>query len=346
MSENKHLTPVFIVYADGRRLDLAHEGALQTVTVDDRLNGIGAFTLVFNTAELGEQSIIAQGSVVSIHLGYKDDIEELFSGEALYFRKMQPDNGPEQIEIKGSNALYKLLCGSRFRSFENKKTSDVIKGLIDSYSLSAEADDFGAPKEFQTEESMTDYEYLIQQANAYGKQVYADGSTIYVKNEISIRSDEIIYEWGKSLVSFESAVNIAGLAAGADYSGWDQGKNESFAGSAELGDLPVKIGGAEDWSALAPGGANAPESRMNLAAKDGDEAEQLALGKLQSNSYNFITAHGGGEGNYKLRPGMRVTVKMVGEDYEGEYMAEEVTHKIDRRGGYTSEFTLKRNMRP
>lgn len=42
---NKHLTPMWIVYVDGQRLDIAHEGALQRIVVDDRLNDVGLATL-------------------------------------------------------------------------------------------------------------------------------------------------------------------------------------------------------------------------------------------------------------------------------------------------------------
>jgi len=35
---NKHLTPVWIVYVEGKRLDTDHEGALERITVDDCLN--------------------------------------------------------------------------------------------------------------------------------------------------------------------------------------------------------------------------------------------------------------------------------------------------------------------
>jgi len=53
---------------------------------------------------------------------------------------------------------------------------------------------------------------------------------------------------------------------------------------------------------------------------------------------------GKSEGNYKLRPGMRVTIKMVGEDIEGEYMSDVVVHTFDKQNGYITEFNLKRNM--
>jgi phage protein D len=41
---------------------------------------------------------------------------------------------------------------------------------------------------------------------------------------------------------------------------------------------------------------------------------------------------------------MRVTVKAAGEAFEGEYVAEAVTHRFSLGGGYTTEFLLKRNM--
>lgn len=40
---NKHLTPVWIVYVDGKRLDTDHEGALKKIVVDNKLKFIEVF---------------------------------------------------------------------------------------------------------------------------------------------------------------------------------------------------------------------------------------------------------------------------------------------------------------
>ena len=349
MSENKHLTPVWIVYVDGRRLDTEHEGALRSITVTDRLNGVSVFSIVFftNEVKVREKGLISLDSEISIHLGYKDDVEEVFSGEVLAFRGIFPDDDVEQLEVSGCNVLHRLKHASRFRGFEEKTPSEVIKGLIDGYSLKAEVDDFGASRPFQSEENQTDYDYLMEQAKAHGKQVYATGSTVYVKGEISVRSDEVIYEWGKSLASFDTAQDISDLITGVDYIGWDHLKNESFIGSAALQDVPVKVGGPKEWSEVSKGGdGKFVDIRRDMNCKDSDEAKQLAIGWLQNRSYDFGYAYGKAEGNYRLRPGIRVTVKMVGESFEGEYTAFEVTHKFDTRSGYTTEFALKRNMCP
>lgn len=41
---------------------------------------------------------------------------------------------------------------------------------------------------------------------------------------------------------------------------------------------------------------------------------------------------------------MRVIIKMVGDIFEGEYIAQKVVHSFDRATGYTTSFVLKRNM--
>jgi phage protein D len=346
MSENKHLTPVVIMYADGRRLDLTHEGALESLTVTDRLNGISEFTFIFDAVALPQSDDIGLGSEVSICLGYKDDVQEVFAGEVTAFGNIFSESGKQQMEVKGCTVLYKLMANAQFRNFENKTTSGVIEAIIETYSLQSEVDDFGIAAPFQSEEDTTDYTYIMAQAATYGKQVYASGNTIYVKDEVSIRSDEIIYEWGKSLVKFNSKHTIKGLISEVEFSGWDSLRDESFAGRATLSDLPVRIGGEHTWRDVYSEGQEIVESALDLSGTDREGAMQLAAGRLLANSYDFCTASGAGEGNYKLRAGMRVTIKMVGEQFEGQYMAQEVVHRIGRAIGYRSEFTLKRNMAP
>ena len=347
MDVNKHMTPVFIVYVDGKRLDVEHEGALRRITVSDCLNGISSFSLIFETGDvkIWEKGIMSLESEVSIHLGYKDDVDEVFYGEITGVRGIFTANATEELEVIGHNVLHRLNHVQHCRSYEEKTASKVIKGILDGYGLKAEVDDFGADHAFQSEENRSDLEYIMELAEAYGKQVYASGSTVYVKSEITIRNDEVIYEWGKSLINLKAIQDITHVASENSNIGWDELKGEPFTGKAVMKDLPVKIEGSKDWTDVSKVGSGLfSGTKMDLSLKDTDDAKKIALGKLQTNSYSFGFAEGKGEGNYKLRPGVRVTVKMVGEAFEGEYMANAVTHVFDRRSGYTTEFTLKRNM--
>ena len=138
---NKHLTPVWIVYVEGKRLDTDHEGALKRITVDDCLNGIGRCTLLFDSSavklrDAGTQELEKK---VSIHMGYKDYADEVFCGEITKTHIKLNEYGHEELEVCCCNALYKLKHGRHLVSYEKKTASDAIKDIIGKYSLSAES---------------------------------------------------------------------------------------------------------------------------------------------------------------------------------------------------------------
>lgn len=345
--ENKHLTPVWIVYVEGKRLDTDHEGALKRITVKDCLNGIGRCTLLFDSSavKLRDAGMLELEKKISIHMGYKDDAEEVFCGEITKTRIKLNEYGHDELEVSGCNALYKLRHGRHLVSYEKKTVSDAVKDIIGKYSLSAETDKFGGKHLFSVEQGITDYDYVMNAASAYGMEVYAYDTKIYVKKEIDIHKDEIIYEWGKSLVSFEGSDDIEGMLSGAAVTGWNMGKCEAFSGKAAAGDVPVKVGGSSDWTSESKAGNTADSAEFNGRSLDADDAKNLAIGILQKNSYGYMYGNGSGEGNYKLHPGMRVTVKYAGDVFSGEYMAETVTHTLDVGGAFLTSFTLKRNMK-
>ena len=346
-NENKTLVPVWIVYVDGKRLDTKHEGALKKIVVSDRLNGVGTFSLLFDISaekllELGTFSLESQ---ISIHLGYKDDVEEVFDGEITAFAGRFEEFGHEMVEVRGCNALYKLKHGIHFISYENKSCSDVIKDIIENYSLSAETDSFGANLTFESAEGLSDYDFLMRAAERYGKDVYAYGNKIYVKDSIEVRSDEVIFEWGKSLISFFPLKDISELYSECNSIGWDSIKCEGFNGAAKISDIPKKVGGSDDWTSCSKGGNGQwIDNIIDTSLVHEEDAKNVALGRLQHNSYKFMTARGKAEGTYKLLPGMTVSIKYVGDSFSGEYITDSVLHEFSNITGYTTSFTLKRNM--
>ena len=58
----------------------------------------------------------------------------------------------------------------------------------------------------------------------------------------------------------------------------------------------------------------------------------------------YQTGVGKCEGNRYIFPGMRVTIKYVGEHFSGEYIAERVVHEVSVNGPFTTEVYVKRNM--
>ena len=327
--EEKHLTPVWIVYVDGKRLDTEHEGALQKIHMDDVLDGVGACTLEFDTSavRIAESGTFSFESVVSVHLGYKDDCEEVFAGEVTDFETRYNEYGNDKPA-----------------SFESKRLSDILKGIVDSYSLKSDIEDFGARKEYQVKLGATDLDYLLESAKKYGKTAYCYGSTVYVKDEVTVRDDDIILEWGKTLTKFSGREQLKGLLSGCSFTGWNENVCEAISGSASLKDLPVKIGGSKSWEDNSNGAGGKWQSVFwGDTVYDNDDAKALAIGKLVESSFRYQTGVAKCEGDYRIHPGMRVNIKYVGRKFSGEYIADRVEHDLSVGGAFVTTVHLKRN---
>jgi phage protein D len=345
---NKHLTPVWIVYVDGKRLDTDHEGALQKIHVDDIVDGIGFCTLVFDSSavKIAETGTFSLESEVSVHLGYKDDCDQVFVGEVTDFDIQCNEYGNEQTIITCRNCLYKLENAHKAVSFESKNISDALKELIDSYSIKSDIDTFGPTKTYFSEIHTNDLKFILQNAKNYGKTVYAYDSTIYIKDEVTVANDDIIMEWGKSLISFKGHEQLRNQCSECTFVGWDELNCEAITGTASLSEISLKVGGNSSWEDNSKG-ADGKWNSTYLADDlfDNDDAKNRAIGKLTNSSFDYQTGVAKGEGNYKVHPGMRLNIKYVGKKFSGEYIASRVEHDISIGGAFTTTVYVKRNMK-
>ena len=75
--------------------------------------------------------------------------------------------------------MHRLQNAHQALSFEFKTLSEALVSRLESYGIKAQVDSFGTKKYF-VESQMTDYEFLMESANKYGKTVYAHGNKVYV----------------------------------------------------------------------------------------------------------------------------------------------------------------------
>jgi phage protein D len=347
MSDNKRLVPTCIIYVDGSRLNTACEGAFRSVRVTDTMNRAGICTIAFDYSDLGNENTknFSFNSELSVHLGYKDDVQEVFNGEITGKRITLPDYGASRYSVTAHSYLQRLNHAIRNRVFENKTESQAVSDIISKYGLQAECDSFGLQKPYRQGEPQTDLELILGFAERYGRDICAVGKKVYVKERMTHKRDEIIYEWGKSLIDFRTKEDIKKQSGSVQVLGWNMMKAGGFSAKKTLEDVTQKVGGGSAWTkASRSGGKQWVHNMFDHEAADSKEAEEIALGKLRQMSFQYLRAEGSGEGNQKLSAGMEVTVKYVGKAYSGDYIAEAVIHDFSLEGGYITEFKLKRNM--
>lgn len=344
--ENKNLTPVWIAYVDGKRLSTDYEGALRKIYINDRLDFIGTASLLFDISavDFDNDDIFVLGSEVSIHLGYKDDVEEVFVGEVTEFAPRFEEYNAPSMEVKIQTKLNELKKGHKFKSFENKTPASIIKDIVSKYDLTPDVEDFGPENIYTEQYNLTDYDYITYLADKYGKFIYCYNNTVYVKTEISPTNDDVVLEWGKTLISARTEINLRNQLSAVTATGWDVMKCEGFTATATMKDVPLKIGGEYCWEDNSRG--YDPHKVMQLNSADfTDEAEAMEIAKavILKRSLQFQTCEAKTEGNYHIRPGNRITVKYLGKESDGEYLVSSVEHTFNVQEGYFTTCHLKRN---
>ena len=109
-------------------------------------------------------------------------------------------------------------------------------------------------------------------------------------------------------------------------------------------DVPLKIGGEYCWEDNAKGyDPYKIEQLSSSSFTDEKDAMDVARSVLLGRSMQFQSCEAKTEGNCRIRPGNRLTVKYLGKHSDGEYLVWSVEHDFSVQDGYFTTCHLKRN---
>ena len=344
--ENRTLTPVWIAYVDGVRLGTGYEGALKRIYIHDRLDSAGTASLLFGSSPLDfcNDGTFTIGSEVSIHLGYKDDVQEVFAGEVTGFAPRLDEYSAPLMEVKIHSKLHRLDKGTRCASFEHKTPAGIIRDIVQEYNLNADVEEFGPEYNYIEQKNFTDHSYIMYLAGKYGKTVYCHGNTVHVKTEITPTDDDVVLEWGKTIISARARTSMTKQLSAATCTGWSIMDCRGFAATATMKDIPLKIGGEYSWEDNSKG--YDPKKIEQITTEeiiDEEDAAAVAKAYIQNRSFKFQSCDIKTQGNYHIKPGNRLTVKYIGKQSDGEYLIESVEHTLDIQEGFITRCHLIRN---
>ena len=197
---------------------------------------------------------------------------------------------------------------------------------------------------YTEQRNITDYDYITQLACKYGKAVWCQGNTIYVKTEITPSDDDVILEWGKSIISARARTSMTKQLSAATCTGWSIMDCRGFAATATMKNIPLKIGGEYSWEDNSKG--YDPKKIEQITTEeiiDEEDAAAVAKAYIQNRSFKFQSCDIKTQGNYHIKPGNRLTVKYIGEQSDGEYLIESVEHTLDIQEGFITRCHLIRN---
>ena len=154
----------------------------------------------------------------------------------------------------------------------------------------------------------------------------------------------MVLEWGKTIISARTKADLAAQLSAVTATGWDMRKCSGFTATATMKDVPLKIGGEYSWEDNAKGyDPHKVEQLCSGSFTDEKDAMEVARSVLLGRSLQFQSCEARTEGNCRIKPGNRLTVKHLGKQSDGEYLVYSVEHSLSVQDGYFTTCHLRRN---
>lgn len=345
MSDLKTLTPGFIVYINGTRLGVEHEASVKRIVVKDRLDGPAGFAVYLSDMdrEWLDSEDFSEGNSISIHLGYKDDIEEIMEGEVTGISTELKKNATAMTVVKGRNIIHRLKSGVKSRVFTETTIGDIIDQVASDNGMSTDVDPVGGDAVFWVQRDQSDYDLVMALARRYNCKVWGSVDTLFFK-QVTESTDDVVLEWGKTLLEFSGNTETQNLITEVEVCGWDDLAGAGIIGTSSLSDIAVKIGDGQLGGEIVEENFGARKVVLtDSRVIDQDSADTIAMEYISRNSFNFVSVKAKCEGDYRIKAGIEIELIDVGGRFSGAYLVSEVTHSFQSSVGYHSSLVLNRN---
>jgi phage protein D len=325
LSSGDQHAPSFLVHINNTRISAEREAEIKEIVINDRINAPSSFRIIAADPEnlWREKDEYYIGSKIKISLGYKDDMEELFSGDITALSCAYKRGEAVEITITGYNPLHKLKRFKRYQAFTEKKVKDIVTELADGASLSADAENLSYEHPFTVQNEMSDFEYLLALAERYDCFFSVKDTTLSFKRLKKNSSENLTLEYGKTLLEFRPIVETSRIISEVEVHAWNPAKHEAITGKAKYGDIDAQGGKVVNDSL---GGGKA--AFTDAYALDQNGADQLAKDILARNTREYVSGDAATYGNIKIRAGAIVKIEGVAKKYAGKYFIVAAQHRI------------------
>lgn len=345
-NENKTLIPEFIIYLNGPRLSVEKAADIQEIIINEKVDAPSTFMISMSDMDRKwtDSDDLSEGSEIKIQLGYKDEVDELMYGEITAISPSYRKNSDDHVLIKGSNHLHRLVRAKKTRSFSNMTDNVIFNKIANEAGLHSDTEHIGVNHSFAVQRNQTDYEYLLSISKKYNCKLWSDNKCLYVKKIKENSGEDIILEWGKTLLEFYPQLDTSNLITEVETRGWDNKNRNTVIGKATINDITQKIGGKTLGAAIVK--KNFGDCQMTFLDDnifDQKSADSAALDIITHNSMSYISASGKTQGNNKIRAGNIMELKELGGRFSGKYYVDSVKHHFSAKLGYSTSFNLVRN---
>lgn len=321
-----------IILVDGAAIPDVYE--INSVKVTRELNRIGSarITLTDGDPSLGtfavsEAATFVPGAKVEIKMGYHDSDATVFKGIVVRHGIRVREHGAAQLILTCSDSAVKMTVGRKSGIFQNTSDQAVLQTLIESHGLTAKVDATPVTYEEQVRYYSNDWDFLLSRAEANGKVVLVDDTTVTVQAPAVSDACGLVVQYGEALRTLDAEMDARHQFTRVSASAWDISEQSVL--SATSADPAVNHQGNIDGATLA-GVLGIGSFELNSPVPMGrDDLQQWADAQLLKSRLARIRGSVAFQGNGLAVPGKTIELAGLGERFNGQAFVSRVTHTLE-----------------
>ena len=315
---------------------------------DVHATGMFSFTLdCWDSVEMKvkwiDDDLLKEGKTVALHMGYRDRMENLFTGEISGLEPEFKTTEAPVLTVRGYDRRHRLMQRRRTKSYLKMKDSDIASQIASEANLSPEVQDTKVTLEYVLQHNQTNLEFLKDRASRIGYDVFVTDNKLYFRPPDTAGSADITLRQEIELLEFYPRSTTLNQVEQVAVQGWNPKQKKEFVGKSRPGDVRGKMGASTGPSVTQRAFDGTITVAVRSPVSSQEEADALAAGLLNEMALTYITAEGVCIGRPDLRPGKMIKIEGIGQRFSGSYYVTSTEHSYLSSRGYRTAFTVRRN---
>ncbi len=314
---------------------------LLSVSIESRLDMPAQAIL-----EVADQSLaLVDGATFDIGKPLKIELQSadsgsyaaVFEGEITAIEPCMAADGTTTLRVEGTTKAHRLYAGTKSRSWENKKDSDIFRAIASEDGLGSDIDATTEVYAHVTQAAQTNWDFVRERAERIGYLAFVNGNQLHVRRP-DYNEGAVELKYGEDLLEFRPRATAAAQPAEVDVDYWDMSSKGVGGGNASTSAIGPETG--RTAKTIAEKYSRSPMHLARFPAFSQNDATQIAQGAKNALWTGVIQAEGRCAGNPSMVAGAKATISGVGTKFGGSYVLSQVRHLRDKDGYYT-EFEVR-----
>jgi phage protein D len=352
-----YYAPDYKIEVEGQEIDPESKGDVLDLKVTMDIANLTHFDITVNNWDdkhlafkYSDTTTFDLGNRVHVQMGYAGALLSMVQGLITSLTPSFPDSGQPTLAVSGQDRMVKLKerkpKDGEQKKFVNQTDSDIVQVIAVRNGLVPKVQQTTEKHDIVVQKNQDDATFLMERAKRIDFDCFigVDPDTgkdaLYFQSPTDARDSKkvrvYVFEWGKSLISFNPTISLNKQVGKVTVKGWDPNTKSIIKYTAGPSDLPTSGGGENGPSAIQTRFQDREDIVVDQPVTSQQEAKALATALLRERAYNYITANGQVIGIPDLRPGDNIEVQGLGKRFSGQYYVTKAQHALGNSGYHTT----------